>query len=302
MMIEHVDAIIDLRRFQTLEKGAVVGKCGEALMNLRLTDTASGRDTGSRLDWAADLGIPMLAADRRTDMLLWLGEGAFDLRNQRSLRAFVRLLQKAGVDFAVLGAQERDTGDLARRLGDEATFQRLAAENIETLGRYRFDQIVTLDPHVLHTLRNEYPAFGGRWRVRHHSDVLRELLADGRLTVTRPLGTGVTYHDPCYLGRYNREFEAPRAVLQSAGLTLHEMKRSGPRSSCCGGGGGSPLADVPGTRRIPDIRMDHARETGAPVVAVGCPSCALMLEGVTGRRPEVRDLAEILLEAVEGAP
>lgn len=299
MMIEHVDAVVELRRFQTMEKGALVGKAGEALTNLRMTDTVSGRGTSSRLDWAADLGIPLISEGGQVDMLLWLGEGAFDLRNQRSLRAFVTLLKKAGASFATLGMDELDTGDLARRLGDEATFQRLASENIAALKRYRFNRIVTLDPHVLHALRNEYPALGGRWSVSHHSSVLSELLAAQKLSVTHALNATVTYHDPCYLGRYNREFEAPRAVLNAAGVTLVEMERSGLRSSCCGGGGGAPLTDIPGTRRIPDVRMDHARETGAAILAVGCPFCAQMMEGVVGRRPDVKDLAELLLEAVE---
>lgn len=300
MLIEHVDAIAELRRFQTLELGAAPGKAGEALDNLRLTDTAGGRSLSSRLDWAADLGIPLMAGKGEADILLWLGEAAYDLRNQRSLRAFVRLLKLAQADFATLGPEERDTGDLARRLGDEATFQRLARDNVATLGKYRFTQIVTLDPHVLHSLRNEYPAMGGQWTVRHHSDLLRELLEAGRLQVTAPVTEKVTYHDPCYLGRYNGEFEAPRALLKAAGATLIEMERSGSRSSCCGGGGGAPLTDIPGKRRIPDVRMDHAKATGASVLAVGCPFCAQMLEGVTGERTEVRDIAEILLDAVEG--
>jgi Fe-S oxidoreductase len=302
MMIEHVDAVIDLRRFQSLELGAVPGKGAGVLEELRATDNPGGRPLAQRLDWAADLGLPVLAERRTCDVLLWLGDGAFDLRNQRTLRALVGLLRRAGVDFAVLGAEELDSGDIARRLGDEATFQNLARRNIETLGRYRFNRIVTADPHVLHTLRNEYPALGTSWTVIHHTAFLLELVQSGRLAVTSAGLGPVTYHDPCYLGRYNGEIEAPRALLDAIGVTRVEMERSGLRSNCCGGGGGAPLTDVAGKRRIPDMRMDHARATGAATVAVACPTCAQMLEGVVGPRPQVADIAELVLAAMEAPP
>ena len=301
MLIEHVDAIVDMRRYQTLERGAVPQKSAQALETIRATDTVSGRALDSRLDWAVDLALPVMAQRRRADVLLWLGEAAFDRRNQRTLRALVQLLRRAGVDFAVLGDEELDCGDLARRLGDEITFQDLAARNIETLGRYRFDLILTADPHAFHMLRREYPALGGRYRVEHHSVYLDRLLGDGRLrAAARPAGT-LTYHDPCYLGRYNGEIAAPRRLLGRLGFAIAEMERSGLRSRCCGGGGGASLADVPGDRRIPDMRIDQARATGAATVAVACPTCATMLEGVVGPRPAVMDLAELMLAAVEPA-
>jgi Fe-S oxidoreductase len=302
MMIEHVDAVIDLRRFQTLELGATPGKAADALAELRAADNPGGRALAGRLDWAADLALPVLAQKRAADVLLWLGDGAFELRNQRTLRALVKLLRRAGSDFAVLGEEELDCGDLARRLGDEATFQDLARRNIATLARYRFARIVTADPHALHSLKNEYPALGGRYEVVHHTTLLASLIAERRLTVAGPLAGRVTYHDPCYLGRYNGEIESPRAILDALGVEYVEMERYGLRSSCCGGGGGAPLTDVPGKRRIPDIRMDHARATGAATVAVACPNCAVMLEGVVGPRPAVADIAELLLSAVEGHP
>jgi Fe-S oxidoreductase len=300
MMIEHVDAVIDLRRFQTLELGATPGKAADALAELRAADNPGGRPPAGRLDWAADLALPVLVQKREADVLLWLGDGAFELRNQRTLRALVKLLRRAAIDFAVLGEEERDCGDLARRLGDEATFQDLARRNIATLANYRFARIVTTDPHAFHSLKNEYPAFGGRYDVVHHTTFLARLIAERRLTVAGPLGGRVTYHDPCYLGRYNGEIESPRAVLDALGIENVEMERHGLRSSCCGGGGGAPLTDVPGKRRIPDLRMDHARATGAATVAVACPNCAVMLEGVVGQRPAVADIAELLLVAVEG--
>ncbi len=298
MMIEHVDAVIDLRRFETLERGLTPGKAAVALEELRATDNPGGRPAAHRIDWAADLSLPVLAETGECDLLLWLGDAAFDLRGQRSLRALAQLLRRAGVDFAVLGVEELDSGDLARRLGDEATFQELARRNITLLGRYRFNRIVTADPHVLHVLRNEYPAFGGHYTVVHHTALLLELVESRRLLPRAVPGRTVTYHDPCYLGRYNGEIDAPRQLLDALGLARIEMERSGMNSSCCGGGGGAPLTDVSGKKRIPDIRMEHARATGAERVAVACPNCTVMLEGVVGPRPAVADIAELVWEAV----
>ena len=301
MMIEHVDAIIDLRRFQTLELGLTPGKGPEALAELQATDNPGGRAPESRLDWAADLNLPLMSETGAAETLLWLGDGAFELRNQRTLRALVKLLRFAQVEFAVLGTDELDTGDIARRLGDEATFQALARRTIATLAKYRFERIVTADPHVLHCLRNEYPALGGHYTVVHHTALLAELLADGLIRVRAPMGGRVTYHDPCYLARYNGETEAPRAILSKLGVDLVEMERAGLRARCCGGGGGAPLTDIPGKRRIPDMRMEDARATQAATVAVACPNCALMLEGVVQPRPAVMDVSELLLQAVEGS-
>ncbi|MCM2503757.1 (Fe-S)-binding protein [Aureimonas altamirensis] len=299
MMIEHVDAIVGLRRFQTLELGAVPPKAEESLARLRTADEIGGRPLGARGDFAAGLALPLLAETGQAEILLWLGEGAYDMRYQRTLRALVRLMHRAGVDFAVLGSEERDCGDTARRLGDEATFQRLARLNIETLSRYRFGRILTADPHALHVLRNEYPAFGGHYDVVHHTAFLDALAEGGALALTDLSGQAVTYHDPCYLGRYNGEVEAPRRLLSRIGIEVREMGRHGRRSMCCGGGGGAPLADVEGERRIPDIRMEQARDTGAAVVAVACPQCTAMLEGVVGDRPDVLDIAELVLRAAE---
>jgi Fe-S oxidoreductase len=298
MMIEHVDAVVEMRRFLTLEKGQTAGKGPQLLEQLRATDNPNGNDPAARTHWAADLNIPTLAAQQSTDLLLWAGDGAFDLRSQRTLRALVKVLREANVDFAYLGAEELDCGDVARRLGDEATFADLARRNIATLSRYTFRRIVTTDPHALHSLRNEYPAFGGRFNVIHHSALLAELLQQGCLVPKKPIREHVTYHDPCYLGRYNGETQAPRTVLEILGVTTREMERHGMRSRCCGGGGGAPVTDIPGERRIPDIRIEDARATGAGLVAVACPNCAVMLEGVVQPRPEVRDLVELLADSL----
>ena len=299
MLIEHVDAVVDIRRDLALVQGTVPGKGAQALENLRHTDTVGGYPKAARYSWATDLNVPVLAAGGKTDWLLIAGEGAFDMRYQRALRALVKVLQHAGVEFAVLGEAEIDSGDLARRLGDEATFQQLAGANIAMLGQLDFKRIITPDPHVFHCLKNEYPAMGGRYEVMHHSGVIAELIKQKRLRL-KAASPGqevpLTYHDPCYLGRYNGELDAPRDVLRALGIAVREMERSREKGRCCGGGGGAPFTDIPGTTRIPDIRIHDARSIGAEVVAVACPNCTAMLEGVVGPRPEVMELAELVAQ------
>ena len=300
MLIEHVDAIVGLRRNLTLTKGELPGSAPQTLENLRQTATVGGFDRKTRYYWAVDLNVKTIAPNMPVDILLVAGEGAFDMRYQRTLRALVRLLKAAKVDFALMGEYERDTGDTARRLGDEATFQKLAKLNIETLNSLSFKCIVTADPHVLHSLKNEYAAFGGNYEVLHHSTLLAQLAASGQLKLGKSDETRkLTYHDPCYLGRYNDETESPRALLKSIGIQVNEMERSGMRGRCCGGGGGAPLTDIPGKQRIPDIRIADARTIGAEVVAVGCPQCTAMLEGVVGNRPEILDIAQLLASTLE---
>jgi Fe-S oxidoreductase len=298
MMIEHVDAIVDMRRHLTLEKGATPNKGAEVLENLIATDNPGGFAPGGRLNWAADLNLPLMSEKKQAEVLFWVGDGAFDMRNQRTLRAFVKVLKAANVDFAVLGLEERDSGDVARRLGDEATFQQLAKRNIATLNQYRFKKIVSCDPHSFHVLKNEYGALGGQYEVQHHSTFIDELMQRGSLNLGQHKGGSVTYHDPCYLGRYNGEYEAPRNVLKAIGIEVKEMQRSGFRSRCCGGGGGAPITDIPGKQRIPDMRMVDIKETGAELVAVGCPQCTAMLEGVVAPRPEIKDIAELVADVL----
>ena len=181
---------------------------------------------------------------------------------------------------------------------DEATFQSLAKRNIATLAQYRFKRIVSCDPHSFHVLKNEYGALGGSYEVLHHTTFIDELVKSGALQLGQSKADSVTYHDPCYLGRYNGEYEAPRNVLRAIGIEVKEMQRSGFRSRCCGGGGGAPITDIPGKQRIPDMRMVDIKETGAELVAVGCPQCTAMLEGVVAPRPEIKDIAELVAEVL----
>jgi Fe-S oxidoreductase len=299
MMIEHVDAIVDMRRFLTLEKGATPNKGAEILENIIATDNPNGHSPASRTHWAADQNLSVMKDVKKADVLFWVSDGAFDMRSQRILRAFVKLLKEAKVDVAILGDEERDSGDVARRLGDDATFQSLAKRNLATLSQYEFKTIVTTDPHAFHCLKNEYGDFGSDAlegvSVMHHTTFLNGLIKDGRLKLDAFKGGKVTYHDPCYLGRYNGEYEAPRELLESLGIEIAEMERSGYRSRCCGGGGGAPITDIPGERRIADMRMEDVISTGAEMVAVGCQQCTAMLEGVVEPRPVVKDIAEILV-------
>lgn len=314
MLIEHVDLVVDLRRSLTLVGGAVPNKGGEVLAALRETDTQGRYPLAARYHWAADLGLPVAEPQQEVQWLLMAGESGFDMRSQKTLRALVQSLNAAGIVPAVLGAAETDCGDVARRLGDEAGYQRLAHQLIASLWTRPAANIVTADPHLLHALRNEYPLLDpawarrlseGRTRVWHHTELLADLLERGALQPAARQGNAaatVTLHDPCYLGRYNGQTEAPRRALKGIGIRVVEMERHGMSARCCGGGGGAPATDIPGKRRIPDIRMDDARATGAEIVAVACPQCTAMLEGVVGQRPQVLDVAELVALAVEARP
>ncbi|MDI3325758.1 (Fe-S)-binding protein [Pontibacterium granulatum] len=300
MMIEHVDAIVDMRRFLTMEKGSTPNKGAEVLDNIIATDNPNGYAPANRANWAADQNLPLMRDVKKADVLFWVSDGAFDMRSQRILRSFVKLMKAAHVDVAILGDEELDSGDVARRLGDDAAFQSLAKRNLEILSQYEFKTIVTTDPHAYHCLRNEYGDFGSDAldgvEVLHHTTYLNRLVQAGSLNLEPFKGGTVTYHDPCYLGRYNGEYEAPRELLRSLGIEIAEMERSGFRSRCCGGGGGAPITDIPGERRIADMRMEDVNTTGAELVAVGCQQCTAMLEGVVEPRPEVKDIAEILAD------
>jgi Fe-S oxidoreductase len=295
MLIEHVDAVIDMRRFQTLELAATPGKAPEVLAASAETDTCSGRPVSERLNFASDLGLPRLTQGVPVDILLWLGDSAFNTRNQRSLRALLKVLKQAQLSFAVLD-DEADCGDTCRRLGDEFEFNRLAAGNIERLRAFQFARIVTLDPHVAHCLKVEYPALGGNYSVLHHTALLAELLEQRVLAVQQSPNLKVTYHDPCYLSRYLGQTEAARNIIAKSGMDFVEMQRHGRQSFCCGAGGGASITDVAGKRRIPDLRMEQACDTGAEIVLVACPNCTNMLEGATVKGPRVMEISEYLLE------
>lgn len=299
MMIEHVDAIVDLRRDLVTQRGELPENAVTALDNLRHSDSVQGYASHERQVWASDLDIPFASTDKKVCVLLLSGESGFDLRSQNTLRSLVKLLKRAGVNMALM-EDETDTGDTARRLGDEVLFQQSAKRLIGKLNELKFDAIVTTDPHIYNTIKNEYPDLGGHFKIYHHSEYLLQLVEAGKLKTTA-LDETLTYHDPCYLGRYNGVVDAPRQLLSHIGVKVEEMTRSGTTSRCCGWGGGAAFTDIAGEQRIPDMRMDEIRETGCDKVAVACPNCTAMLEGVVEPRAEVVDIVELVNRSVEAA-
>jgi len=258
---------------------------------------------------STEFRIPTVKENPSFEVLYWVGcAGAYDRRAQRVARAMARLLHAAGVNYAVLGGEEKCTGDSARRLGDEFLFQELAQANIATLDKHQVRDIVAHCPHCVNVFLKDYPQFGGNYRVRHHTQLLAELLEQGRLKLPQgassPLQGGVTYHDPCYLARVNGIHDAPRAVLDavlSAGKAgpLREMSRCREKTFCCGAGGGRMWMEENPAQRVSGERAKEALSTGASTVAVGCPFCLTMMsDGVAskGTDARVRDVAELLAE------
>lgn len=312
LFIEHVPKIVDMRRHLSMEAGSVPDGISGAMLSIEQRGHPWPGTRFSRLDWCRDLDIRVLKPGEASDTLLWVGcTAALDARAQKVVRSLVRLLRAANIDFAILGDDEKCTGDVARRTGNDYLFQVQAAANVETLNARKFKQIVSACPHCVNTLKNEYSDFGGVYEVVHHTQLLAQLMETGRLPRFQQSEAGtVAFHDPCYLGRYNGEFDAPRSVLSGAGATVAEMGRSREQSFCCGGGGGRSFAIEPPDQRVNVIRAKQARETGASVVATACPFCLLMLEDgckAAARQgndkapiQQVRDIAEILAESMLG--
>jgi Fe-S oxidoreductase/nitrate reductase gamma subunit len=306
VLIEHVDSIVDMRRYLTLMMGDIPSTGALSLQNLNRAGNPWGQPPTARDEWARGLNVPLMADKGKADLLWWVGcAGAYDERNQRISKALVSIFNAADLDYAILGQEETCNGDPARRLGDEYTFQVMAQQNIDTLKQYQFNRIVTACPHCYNTLSNEYAHFGGRWEVLHHSQLIQDLIHSGRLELNQSLDETVTFHDSCYLGRYNGVHQAPRQVISDIpGLSLVEMPRSGEKGLCCGGGGGGMWLEVHGERRIQEIRLEEAEATGSKTVASACPFCMLMFElgGKTLQFDEkgiqLKDIAELVAEAM----
>jgi Fe-S oxidoreductase len=247
-----------------------------------------------------------LAQGKQPEVLFWVGcAGSFDDRAKKITKAFVKLLNNANVDFAVLGTEESCTGDPAKRAGNEFLFQMQAMGNIEVLNAYEVTKIVTACPHCFNTLKNEYPELGGNYEVLHHTQFLKTLLQEGRLKVEggKFKGKRITFHDPCYLGRANGEYEAPRELLEKLEVELVEMKRCKTRGLCCGAGGAQMFKEPEaGSKDINIERTEEALETRPNIIAAGCPFCNTMLtDGVKGKEREadvqVMDIAEMIANA-----
>lgn len=248
----------------------------------------------------------MMAQGKQPEVLFWVGcAGSFDDRAKKVTKAFVQILNNVNVDFAVLGTEESCTGDPAKRSGNEFLFQMQAMANIEVLNAYEVQKIVTACPHCFNTLKNEYPELGGTYEVMHHTQFLKSLLSEGRLTIEggRYKGKKITFHDPCYLGRANGVYEAPRALIQKLEVELVEMKRCKSKGLCCGAGGAQMFKDAEkGNQEINLLRTEEALEIAPEIIATGCPFCKTMLtDGVKNKEKEqdvsVMDIAEMIARA-----
>lgn len=248
-----------------------------------------------------------MAEGKQPEVLFWVGcAGSFDDRAKKITRAFVKILNKVGTEFAVLGTEEGCTGDPAKRAGNEFAFQMQAMMNIEVLNAYEIKTIVTTCPHCFNTLKNEYPSLGGNYEVLHHSQFLQKLINENKLTIegNQPFkGKRITFHDPCYLGRGNNIYEAPRLLIEKLDAELVEMKRCRTRGLCCGAGGAQMFKEPePGKKDINIERTEEALETAPQIIATGCPFCnTMMTDGIKNKNKEtevlVKDLAELIAEA-----
>ena len=313
--IDQLSVIMELRRHLVLGESRFPAEVLPAFESMEQRGSPWAFDPGDRVKWAAGLEIPtlaeMAARGERPDLLYWVGcMGSFDDRAKKTTVAFARIMRAAGVNFAILGQEEKCNGDPARRMGNEYLYQMLAKENVGTLAKYGVRTIVTACPHCFHQLGNEYPQFGGDYDVVHHSTYIESLLAAGRVPLRPDLHEAVstfTYHDSCYLGRYNEVYEAPRDTLRRAlpMVNLVEMPRSRDRGLCCGAGGGRMFMEESVGKRINVERAEEALATGASAVAVACPFCMTMLsDSVTSRDAAVAvyDIAEVVAQRLASAP
>ena len=332
--IEHVDHIIDMRRYATLIESAFPSELGGLFKNLEGKGNPWGMGARARLDWAKDLPFPVKVlgqdVESATDVewLFWVGcAGAYEDRAKKTTRAVAELLDTAGVTFAVLGDGETCTGDSARRAGNELLFQTLAAQNVGTFGEFGVTKVVVTCAHCFNTIKNEYPQIGGNYEVVHHTQLLNRLVRDKQLVpVARPADVPgmssarnaastaetVTYHDPCYLGRHNDVYAPPRELIGALpGVELREMERTKEKSFCCGAGGARMWMEEKLGTRINTNRTEEAIATGAERIAIGCPFCRVMIsDGLTAKQAEgqaeaveVVDVAQMLLAAVRrGSP
>jgi Fe-S oxidoreductase/nitrate reductase gamma subunit len=279
LFISYVDKIVEVRRHLVLEKAEFPAEAEPAFRGMEVNGNPWQLAAESRADWARGLDVPIASQAGEFDVLFWVGcAGSYDDAGKRTSGSLVRLLQAAGVKFAILGPEERCTGDAARRLGNEYLFQTLAAANVETLKKHGVKKIVTNCPHCFNTLAHEYPDFGGTFAVLHGTQLVAELVAKGRLSLTSEVRRELTYHDPCYLGRTNGEYGAPRAILKAIpGLTLKEAPLTREKAMCCGAGGGRMWLEEKLGTRINQTRMRQLQESGTSDVAVACPFCAVMV-------------------------
>ncbi|MGC8594707.1 MAG: (Fe-S)-binding protein [Candidatus Kryptoniota bacterium] len=306
--IEHVPTIIEMRRYLVLNESRFPSELAAAYRNLENNFTVWAFNWRDRAKWAEGLNVPIASEiSDNFEILYWVGcAGSFDMRYQKVARAFSELMNIAGVKFAILGNEEKCTGDPARRSGNEYLAQTLIRENIEVMNKHKVKKIVATCPHCFNTLKNEYPDFGGNYEVVHHTDFIMDLINSGRLKLSPSAMRRITYHDSCYIGRYNGIYDAPREALKSIqGVELVEMNRTRDKGLCCGAGGARMWMEEKIGKRINIERTEEAISVSPDVVASACPFCLTMLtDGLKSKDREdveVKDIAELVLESIKGS-
>lgn len=306
VMIEHLDSIVDMRRDLVLTESQFPSNLNNVFKSLETNFTPWSFNPANRAAWAEGMNIKTMAEDPNGEILFWVGcAGSFDDRYKKVTKAFATIMQKAGIDFRILGTEEKCNGDTARRLGNEYLAQMLMKENIELLNNYGVKKIVTACPHCFHSLKNEYPQFGGNFEVKHHSQFIEELISENKIKIgENKEAEKITYHDSCYLGRYNEVYDAPRNTLkQINNFDFIEMDRHKSRGFCCGAGGGRMFLEDEEGGRINEERTREALSTNADTIASACPFCMTMItDGVKhfdkSEEVSVKDIAEIVLEHI----
>jgi Fe-S oxidoreductase len=299
--IEIVDDIVDMRRYLTLNEGALPGTSATTLKNMGTAGNPWGYAQSDRLGWAEGLEVPVAEEGQHYEVIYWVGcSASYDPRNQKIARAMVKLMKQAGVRFAVM-QEESCTCESARRLGEEYLFQTATEANVASFQRYDFDRVVCHCPHCFNTIANEYAQFGGNFVAIHHSQLIAELVAEGRLSA-EGIDEKVVYHDSCYLGRYNNEYDAPREVLRASGANLVEPERSREKGLCCGGGGGKMWFEGEAEREVNLIRMEELLATEPDTISVACPFCMTMLDDAAknlgAEGVKVLDISEVMAAAL----
>ncbi|MFN8399878.1 MAG: heterodisulfide reductase-related iron-sulfur binding cluster [Anaerolineales bacterium] len=302
---EPMRDILDIRRNLSMMESAFPKQLETAFKGMERNVNPWNVSQGDRMKWAEGMSVPTIEQNAEPEILWWVGcAPATDSRAQKTAQAFAKILNTAGVNYAVLGKNEACTGDSARRAGREDIFFGLASQNVEILNEVAPKRIVTTCPHCLHTIKNEYPAFGGNYQVIHHTQLINELVGAGKISMNlEGDNMKITFHDPCYLGRHNKITDAPRDTLKSAGIETVEMPRNGAKSFCCGAGGAQMWKEEEqGTARVNATRFAEAKSTGADTVAVGCPFCLTMMTDASkgdGGTIQVKDVAEIVAERLK---